>query len=133
MSGELPVRAARPLEHGDGGRTIHRRQPSSTATAAARCSHPSPIHPTTPSAWPGPGGFCRRHRGANVLLAEPYDAVVFDGVVESGEIPYVSTAQAALDCLNGNARMPAEGEALLRWMRKNGARWQTGTLARRVG
>ncbi len=51
----------------------------------------------------------------------------------SGEIPYVSTAQAALDCLAGNARMPAEGEALLKWMRKNGARWQTGTLARRVG
>ncbi len=63
----------------------------------------------------------------------PPASAACDGVVESGEIPYVSTAQAALDCLTGNARMPAEGEALLKWMRTNGARWQTGTLARRVG
>jgi len=51
--------------------------------------------------------------------------------VTSDEIPNVSIVQAALDCLTGNARMPAEGGALLTWMGKNEARWRTGALAAR--
>ncbi len=70
-------------------------------------------------------------RGANVVLLEPNDPIVFDRTVTSDGIPNVSVAQAALDCLTGNARMPAEGEALLTWMRKNEARWRTGILAAR--
>jgi len=66
-------------------------------------------------------------RGANVVLLEPYDPIVFDRTVTSSGISDVSVAQAALDCLRGNARMPAEGEALLSWMRKNEARWRIGT------
>lgn len=70
-------------------------------------------------------------RGANVVLAAPYGPIAFDRAVESGGICYASTAQVALDCLTGNARMPAEGEAVLSWMRKNEARWRTGTLSPR--
>jgi hypothetical protein len=70
-------------------------------------------------------------RGANVVLAVPYGPIAFDRAVESGGICYASTAQVALDCLTGNARMPAEGEAVLAWMRKNEARWRTGTLSPR--
>jgi hypothetical protein len=70
-------------------------------------------------------------RGANVVLLDPYDPIVFERTVTSNGIPNVSVAQAALDCLTGNARMPAEGEALLTWMRKNQARWRVGTLASR--
>lgn len=70
-------------------------------------------------------------RGANVVLLEPYDPIVFKRTVTFDGIPKVAVAQAALDCLTGNARMPAEGEALLTWMRKNEASWRNGTLATR--
>ncbi len=70
-------------------------------------------------------------RGANVVLATPYDPIVFERTVETGAVTYVSTAQVVLDCLTGNARMPAEGEAVIAWMRKNEPRWRTGTLALR--
>jgi hypothetical protein len=71
-------------------------------------------------------------RGANVVLAIPYDQIVLDRTVDAGVVTYVSTAQVALDCLTGNARMPAEGEALIAWMKKNESRWRTGTLAPRA-
>jgi hypothetical protein len=67
-------------------------------------------------------------RGANVVVAEPYDPIVFDRTVSSGADTYVSTAQVALDCLTGNGRMPAEGEAVVAWMRKYEQRWRTGSL-----
>lgn len=70
-------------------------------------------------------------RGANVVLAVPYDPVVFEATEDSGVVTYVSTAQLALDSLTGNARMPAEGEAIFGWMRKNEPRWRTRTLAPR--
>lgn len=69
--------------------------------------------------------------GANIVLLEPYDPIVFERLVTSDVIPSVSVAQAALDCLTGNARMPAEGEALLAWMRKNEPRWRIGSLPAR--
>ncbi len=71
-------------------------------------------------------------RGANVIVAEPYDPIVFDrATTDSGET-YVSVAQVALDSLTGNARMPAEGEAVIVWMRKNEQRWRTGPLQPRL-
>jgi hypothetical protein len=84
-----------------------------------------------PERLAGAGRLLPATRGANVVLLEPYDPIVFDRTMTSDGIPYVSVAQAALDCLTGNARMPAEGEALLTWMRGNEARWRTGTLAAR--
>lgn len=67
-------------------------------------------------------------RGANVVLAVPYDPVVFEATDDSGAVTYVSTAQLALDSLTGNARMPAEGEAILGWMRTNERRWRIRAL-----
>lgn len=67
-------------------------------------------------------------RGANVVVAEPYDPIVLDRTVSSGADTYVSTGQVALDCLTGNGRMAAEGEAVLAWMRKYEQRWRTGSL-----
>jgi len=63
-------------------------------------------------------------RGANVVVAEPYDPIVSERTVRSGADTYVSATQVALDCLTGNGRMPAEGEAVLAWMRKNESRWR---------
>ncbi|MDQ6909496.1 MAG: hypothetical protein M3Z84_01730, partial [Actinomycetota bacterium] len=67
-------------------------------------------------------------RGANVVLAEPYDRIVFERTIGSGAETYVAPAQVALDCLTGNGRMPAEGEAVLAWMRKNEPRWRAASL-----
>ena len=67
-------------------------------------------------------------RGANVVVVEPYDDIVFERTVTSGADTYVSTPQVVLDCLTGNGRMPAEGEAVLAWMRKNERRWRSASL-----
>jgi len=67
-------------------------------------------------------------RSANVILAQPYDPSLLSGPVKQGGVGYVSTAQVVLDSLTGNGRMPAEGEAVLAWMRRNEPRWRTGCL-----
>ena len=66
--------------------------------------------------------------GANVVLAQPFDPIVFDRVRTDGGYPRVSIAQTAIDLLTGNARMPEEGEALLGWMRRNESTWRSTSL-----
>ncbi len=66
--------------------------------------------------------------GANIILAKPYDPVVFERGWADTDFPSVSIAQMAADSLTGNARMPAEGTALLDWMRKNERRWRRPSL-----
>jgi hypothetical protein len=67
-------------------------------------------------------------RDANVVVAEPYDPIVFERAVKAGVETYVSVAQVALDCLTGNGRMPAEGESVVAWMRMNEPRWRTAWI-----
>ena len=67
--------------------------------------------------------------GANVILAKPYDPIVFQRGWPNAEVPSVSVAQLAIDLLTGNGRMPAEGEAMIAWMRRDPSRWQTARLA----
>ncbi|NIA26305.1 MAG: hypothetical protein GWP04_12195 [Gammaproteobacteria bacterium] len=62
--------------------------------------------------------------GANVILARPYDEAAFTRSWELDGVSYVSVAQLAADCLTGIGRMPAEGEALVQWMRANEDRWR---------
>jgi hypothetical protein len=66
--------------------------------------------------------------GANVVLAQPYDPIVFERGQETNGVRSVSVAQAAIDCLTGAGRMPAEGQALLAWMRRNEPRWRASGL-----
>lgn len=66
--------------------------------------------------------------GANVVLAQPFDRVVFDRTRTEGSYPRVSVAQTAIDLLTGNARMPEDGEALLEWMGRNELRWRSNSL-----
>jgi hypothetical protein len=66
--------------------------------------------------------------GANVILAKPYNPIVFERGSSDAAFPCVSVAQIALDSLTGSARMPAEGEALIDWMRRNETRWLEPTL-----
>lgn len=67
--------------------------------------------------------------GANVALLRPFDPVVWDRVVDDDGTTYVAPSHVALDCLAGNGRMPAEGEALLSWLVENETTWRVPSLA----
>jgi len=56
--------------------------------------------------------------GGNVVIAVPYDQIVFERTRILDNAIYVSPAQAAIDCLTGPGRTSAEGDALLDWMRR---------------
>ena len=62
--------------------------------------------------------------GANVLLVEPYDVVVFDRVVERDGLTLAAPTQIAVDLLTGPGREPSEGVELLDWMRRNEDAWR---------
>ena len=66
--------------------------------------------------------------GGNVVTALPYDPVVYERTWERDGLVFASLAQVAIDCLTGFGRMPAEGEALLVWMRQRAPRWQSPSL-----
>ncbi|MDX2379280.1 MAG: hypothetical protein QNM02_05935, partial [Acidimicrobiia bacterium] len=66
--------------------------------------------------------------GGNVVTALPYDPIVYERTWEQSGLVFTSLAQVAIDCLTGFGRMPAEGEALLDWMRQRAPRWQSATL-----
>jgi len=66
--------------------------------------------------------------GANVALLRPYDPVVWTRTDRDGGLTYAAVSQIAVDCLTGNGRMPAEGEALLEWMSEAEGRWRADRL-----
>lgn len=73
-------------------------------------------------------GLLPADSGANVLLLKPYDPVVWQRRSVTDGIAYVADSQAAADCLTGNGRMPAEGQALLEWMTANESTWRLSEL-----
>jgi hypothetical protein len=62
--------------------------------------------------------------GANLLIAEPFDPVVFDRTDTVDGLRLVAPSQAACDLLTGSGRMPSEGEELLSWMKLNERSWR---------
>jgi hypothetical protein len=68
--------------------------------------------------------------GANVTLLRPFDEVVWARAATADGVAYAAPSQVAVDCLTGNGRMPAEGEALLKWMTENEDEWRVPSLAR---
>lgn len=62
--------------------------------------------------------------GANVVLAEPFDPVVFDRTVTRDGLRLVAAAQLAADLLTGPGREPQEGVELLTWMERNENAWR---------
>lgn len=83
----------------------------------------------TPSEFAEAFDLIPTDQGANVVLLHPFDPVVWERTTEHNGVTYVAPSQIAVDCLTGNGRMPAEGEALLRWMADNVAAWRTPGLA----
>jgi len=62
--------------------------------------------------------------GANVLLAEPFDAVVFSRAHIRDELRMVAPSQAAADLLTGPGRSPSVGESLITWMQEHENEWR---------
>ncbi|WP_233221557.1 hypothetical protein [Streptomyces carminius] len=62
--------------------------------------------------------------GADVLLMNEPDAFVRRRSEFIDGVQYVAPSQAALDCLAGPGRMPAEGEALLDFMKTYPEKWR---------
>ncbi len=63
--------------------------------------------------------------GANVILAEPFDPVVYERCREQEGITYVALSQNAADLLTSPGRGPNEAEELMDWMAKNEDAWRS--------
>jgi hypothetical protein len=62
--------------------------------------------------------------GANIVLAEPFDPVVFERSLVRDDVQVVAPTQLAADLLTGPGREPSEGNELLSWMRDNEGAWR---------
>lgn len=63
--------------------------------------------------------------GANVMLLEPFDPVVFDRTIERDRLRCVAPSQLAVDLLTGPGREPSQGEQILVWMKDNENAWRS--------
>lgn len=63
--------------------------------------------------------------GANVLIAEPFDPVVFDRTWQRKSLVFSALSQVAADLLTSPGRAPSEGEELIRWMQENEDEWRS--------
>ena len=54
--------------------------------------------------------------GANVILLDPFDPVVFERTWTDRSMTFVAPSQMAVDLLTSPGRAPAEAEAVLQWM-----------------
>jgi hypothetical protein len=70
-------------------------------------------------------GLRAAERGANVMLAESFNPVAFERLQQADDIMYAAPSQVAADLLTGPGRSPAEGEALLQWMREHEDAWRS--------
>jgi hypothetical protein len=61
--------------------------------------------------------------GGNVVLLRPFDEVVWQRTSEDAAVTYAARSQVVVDCLTGTGQMPAEGDALLGWMAREGSPW----------
>lgn len=69
-------------------------------------------------------GLRPAERGANILLAQPFDKVVFARATVRDDLTYAAYTQVAADLLTGPGRGPQEGAALLKWMEEHEDAWR---------
>ena len=69
-------------------------------------------------------GLRETDAGANVVLLEPFDPVVFERTIERDGLRCVAPSQLAVDLLTGPGREPSQGEQMLIWMEQNGDAWR---------
>lgn len=70
-------------------------------------------------------GLLPAEAGANVILAEPFDPVVFERTVRRDGLVLTAPSQVAADLLTSPGRGPAEAEELIAWMERNEDEWRT--------
>lgn len=69
-------------------------------------------------------GLLQVDENADVLLLRARDRSVLEHSQTVDGIPHVALSQLALDCLSGPGRLPAEGEAVIQYMRDHQPAWQ---------
>ena len=62
--------------------------------------------------------------GANVLLLEPFDDVVFERTRDAAGARAVALTQCVVDLLTGSGRDPAQADALIEWMTEREDAWR---------
>jgi len=70
-------------------------------------------------------GLRETEAGANVVLLEPFDPVVFERTTTRDGLRCVAASQLAVDLLTGPGREPSQGEEILGWMKENEDAWRT--------
>lgn len=70
-------------------------------------------------------GLRETETGANVVVLEPFDPVVFDRITERDGLRCVAMSQLAVDLLTGPGREPSQGEEILGWMTENEDAWRS--------
>ena len=103
------------------------------ATGAFAAQRFDPIAPARTAALYVDDAYEAAHRlslrevdsGANVVLLEPFDPVVFDRTVTRDGLRCVALSQLAVDLLTGPGREPPQGEELLHWMQDNEDAWRS--------
>ncbi|MEV5771194.1 hypothetical protein AB0L49_08080 [Streptomyces antimycoticus] len=69
-------------------------------------------------------GLLPVRENADVLLLRAPDRAVFDRAVTLDGLQHVALSQLVLDCLSGPGRLPAEGEAVLKYMSEHHDQWR---------
>jgi len=62
--------------------------------------------------------------GANIVLLEPFNSVVWERTRNEAGLMCVAASQCAVDLLTGTGREPSEAEGLLSWMGRNENAWR---------
>jgi hypothetical protein len=105
-----------------------------TASFAARAIAPISgaaqlvLYSDDPDAVRAFGRLVPSNQGADVVLIRPDDRWVKEGARTVDRVSHVAPSQLVLDCANGPGRVPEQGRAVLEWMRKHEAHWQSQTL-----
>ena len=101
-------------------------------TASAVAARVAPVAPSrliviyteTPEATASDLGVTPADAGANVLLAEPFSPALMQRTETRDGLRCAALSQVAADLLTSPGRGPAEGEALIAWMRENEDAWR---------
>lgn len=74
-------------------------------------------------------GLLPAEAGADTVLIRPDNEVVFArSKADEGGLTWAAPSQVAIDCLAGSGRMPAEGAAVIEWMRDNESQWRSPSI-----
>ncbi len=130
----VPVLAPRGVDRTVNDLTEYGRSYAVTATAALRAYLPEGHAAITPlsllTVFVDDAVAAQRilrlrqvDRGANVLLVEPFDPIVYRHGRTHDRVSYVSPSQAVIDLMTGPGRSPQEAEQLLQILAAEDERW----------